>query len=331
MPQSPTKSNTIKSSSIIYGCQVNQVVYVEENVQILHCQDGRKFYSNYTIVAVPLSILQDGDIHFLPSGHFEQLMLQHPGYMWPGIKIFIKFKTKFQYDDPTQDKNSSQVYFYWSQDFQDFNPHYEEFETEEGENFFWDNSHDSTSQFLLLAGYLVGKPYDNFMKIVNDQKDLNKLTTSNRRNETNKFIRSSTNIYPHSFKKIDEDNHAESIMINDDDHDDGGNYMIVKVLLDMLDAVFDNQASSNYMDSFIMNWNNMPHIRGAYSSEGYDTNGTVPSLENKIWFAGEAFPLEQGDHGFVYGAYDSGEDAAMQIMALMRRNSTDRSTQVIKY
>lgn len=68
-------------------------------------------------------------------------------------------------------------------------------------------------------------------------------------------------------------------------------------ILNELDAIYDNQATPNYIKHVVQNWNNEPFIKAGYLTD-YADSGTVKklseSVENKVYFAG--------------GAYTDGED-----------------------
>jgi monoamine oxidase len=86
-----------------------------------------------------------------------------------------------------------------------------------------------------------------------------------------------------------------------------------------LDTFFGNGvATANYADNFIMNWADMPYIRGTYS---YPKPGMAPEtrgllkvpVSNKIYFAGEA-AHDGGHHGTVHGAMESALSAVTKIL-----------------
>lgn len=76
-----------------------------------------------------------------------------------------------------------------------------------------------------------------------------------------------------------------------------------------LDQMFDGQATQNYISHVIQNWSNEPFIQGSYSFSG---EGSIPPVESKIYFAGEAYT--DGASATVHGAGFSGRDAARTIL-----------------
>jgi monoamine oxidase len=94
---------------------------------------------------------------------------------------------------------------------------------------------------------------------------------------------------------------------------------MIPAILAQLDTFFGNGvATANYADHFIMNWADMPYIRGAYS---YPKPGMAPetrgllkvAVNNKIYFAGEAVH-DGGHHGTVHGAMESALAAVTKIL-----------------
>ena len=256
--------------NIVFGCRVTTIDYTSTPTR-LQCQDGRTFTSNYTIVTVPLQILNDHDIDFVPKEEITDVLqnlveVGVPGIMWDGIKFFIKFRTKFYGTES----------FHLSSNLQIKNPEQdgEEFETADGENLFFDYNIDPNQN--VLASYVTGIHYDTLLKL------------------SKEWYRT---------------NNATGVAYD-------SNEGIIQAVLKVLDTFFDGQASLNYIDSLLVNWSNEPYIRGTYSSAdaAYWDHGTMPNFHNKVWLAGEAFPFYETDSGFVYGAFDSGKAAAIQMI-----------------
>lgn len=83
---------------------------------------------------------------------------------------------------------------------------------------------------------------------------------------------------------------------------------IINQFLAELDAIFDGQASKNYVNHIIQNWSKEPYIKGAYSySFDGDQEEIVKAIKqpilNKVYFAGEALSIE--DQAMVQGACKS--------------------------
>ena len=101
---------------------------------------------------------------------------------------------------------------------------------------------------------------------------------------------------------------------------------IVRNVLDLLDDKFNGRASHNYIPgrSLVINWSKNENIKGTLSSWGYDkpkdkggpgNPSGAQSIVDKVWIAGEAFPVD-GQNGWVDAGAFSGDDAAKQILML---------------
>ena len=99
---------------------------------------------------------------------------------------------------------------------------------------------------------------------------------------------------------------------------------IVQEVLNLLDDKFNGKASQNYLPgrSLVINWSKDENTRGTLSSWGYDkpkdeggpgNPSGAESIEDKVWIAGEAFPID-GENGWIDAGAFSGDDAAKQIL-----------------
>jgi hypothetical protein len=103
---------------------------------------------------------------------------------------------------------------------------------------------------------------------------------------------------------------------------------IIDVLLDVLDEEFGGLARDSFVQGAIKNWSQDPFVKGSYSSCGYyDDNGNPAgalNIDNKVWIAGEAFPIDGEEYGWVDAGAFSGDDAAKQILLISEgRNVPD--------
>jgi Flavin containing amine oxidoreductase len=93
--------------------------------------------------------------------------------------------------------------------------------------------------------------------------------------------------------------------------------IILQRVLDLLDDEFDGMASISFVKGFVKNWSKDPNFLGALSSCGYDcydeSRSGAQALDDKVWIAGEAFPID-GNNGWVDAGAFSGDDAAKQIL-----------------
>ena len=231
------------ASKIVYGCQVNAVQYTGRDVEV-SCSGGHysKFYSKYVIVTVPLQVLKDGDIAFTPPLP-PKLVQGHPGVMWQGMKVFVTFSKR------------------WFEG--------ELFclvecpgETNLGGSYFWDYT-PVVPNHNLLAGLLMGRPYQHFEHMTEDQ--------------------------------------------------------IIVQLLHLMSIKFDLPISDYYVDHFVFNWTDQPFVRGTYTSEGI----MGPRMINdKVLLAGEAYPVNLEQNGWVHGAMNSGLESVQLMLEMERKRKT---------
>ena len=105
---------------------------------------------------------------------------------------------------------------------------------------------------------------------------------------------------------------------------------IINAILGDLDALYDGQATSNYIDGHVQNWNQQVFVRGAYSylSDDDEAYESIPTLRkplgNKLFFAGEAVPADL-ENGFAHGAALSGRAAAKSAQALLDDDATEQA------
>ena len=97
---------------------------------------------------------------------------------------------------------------------------------------------------------------------------------------------------------------------------------IIQEILALLDDQYNDMASRLYVRGFVKNWSKDTNARGTLSTFGYDEGGTGYASgaqnvygTNKVWIAGEAFPID-GSNGWVDSGAFSGDDAAKQIIEL---------------
>eukprot|EP00539_Tryblionella_compressa_P000652 CAMPEP_0178741938 /NCGR_PEP_ID=MMETSP0744-20121128/5412_1 /TAXON_ID=913974 /ORGANISM="Nitzschia punctata, Strain CCMP561" /LENGTH=540 /DNA_ID=CAMNT_0020394855 /DNA_START=37 /DNA_END=1655 /DNA_ORIENTATION=+ len=239
-----------KDDSVIqYGCQVTMVDSLINDFSVrTTCGDGRTFQSQHVIVTVPLPVLKDLEIDFLPPLPLS-MTVDHPGDMWPGIKVFLEFEDDFTDRGFCLDPLGS----CW-----------EQFEEEQ---LFWDLTSVNPPMAngnSIVAGYILGAGSEQFIDLPDEQ--------------------------------------------------------ILSILVDFLDDEFDGRARRSYVRGMVFNWNKQPFIRGTLSSCGYDCFGNpsgAQNVNNRLWVAGEAFPID-GNFGWVDAGAFSGDDAAKQILELDR-------------
>lgn len=98
----------------------------------------------------------------------------------------------------------------------------------------------------------------------------------------------------------------------------GDDDAIIAHFLAELDAIFNGQASANYVKHVVQNWSREPFIQGAYS---YSFDGNQEKLvaaigapvDGKIYFAGEALSVE--NQAMVHGACESAYATVAKMVA----------------
>ena len=104
-----------KSLDIHYGCVVQSIDYssLEIGRVTVKCQNGRVFHGSQVIIAVPLPILQDGDITFVPElPPAKQKAIANVPF-GSGLKVFLEFSEKFYYNNfGIQSKKRGERIFY---------------------------------------------------------------------------------------------------------------------------------------------------------------------------------------------------------------------------
>jgi monoamine oxidase len=95
-----------------------------------------------------------------------------------------------------------------------------------------------------------------------------------------------------------------------------------KAILLRLDRKFGKYlATRNYVKHKIVNWSKEPYIRGSYSSHGSSRWRGAQKITERLYLAGEAFPGDKQEVGWVHSAALSGKDAASQLMDYWERES----------
>jgi lysine-specific histone demethylase 1B len=102
----------------------------------------------------------------------------------------------------------------------------------------------------------------------------------------------------------------------------GSNTAITNALLDELDTMYNGQATTSFIASYVQNWTTNPFVKGAYSYStigmGNSRNIAAQSVENKLFFAGEAMNVN-GNHQTVYGAAETGYREVINILNSLKK------------
>ena len=90
--------NLVTSASLkkhmVFNSQVNEIDYRSEKITI-KTNSEEVYQADKVLVTVPISVLQNNDIHFKPSLPNEQIEAINKEYMPGGLKVFMEFKEKF--------------------------------------------------------------------------------------------------------------------------------------------------------------------------------------------------------------------------------------------
>jgi monoamine oxidase len=84
-------------NEIIYSCAVETIDYSDSNLVQVGATCGT-FQADRVVVAVPLTVLQDGDITFIPDLPEERKKVLKIVDTPPAVKVFLKFAKKFYPD-----------------------------------------------------------------------------------------------------------------------------------------------------------------------------------------------------------------------------------------
>lgn len=136
------------SSKISYNTIVSSIDYAGDQI-VIKTQDTQ-YLADKVIVSVPLKILKEKDISFVPSLPKDKLRAMDNVRIWEGFKAFFKFSTKF-YDDEYVFKVKPK---------------------HEGQKIYYNASHGQNSDTNVLGLFVVGTPAKAFTsRSGNDLKD----------------------------------------------------------------------------------------------------------------------------------------------------------------
>jgi monoamine oxidase len=100
-----------------------------------------------------------------------------------------------------------------------------------------------------------------------------------------------------------------------------GEDVLVRAILEDLDAIFDGRASATYVNHVVQDWAQEPFVRCAYTYWITDYASSIAQFQKpvhgKVFFAGEALPPDLENWGFVHGAALSGQKAAADVVAFL--------------
>ncbi|MEN9302438.1 MAG: hypothetical protein RL264_867 [Bacteroidota bacterium] len=86
------------ADKILVNTQVKSIDYSNTKIN-LQDQNGTTYVADKVIISVPISVLKDGDISFIPALPEEKTSAFQKIGMGPGMKVFLKFSEKFFHDN----------------------------------------------------------------------------------------------------------------------------------------------------------------------------------------------------------------------------------------
>jgi monoamine oxidase len=94
---------------------------------------------------------------------------------------------------------------------------------------------------------------------------------------------------------------------------------LVDYILSELDEMFDTNASNLFLDNYVVQlWSNESYIRTGYTQYVAGDPGPIQVLQTpvdgKLFFAGEALPVDGESWGYAHGAALSGRLAAAKVL-----------------
>eukprot|EP00529_Nitzschia_sp_RCC80_P020749 CAMPEP_0113471502 /NCGR_PEP_ID=MMETSP0014_2-20120614/17009_1 /TAXON_ID=2857 /ORGANISM="Nitzschia sp." /LENGTH=411 /DNA_ID=CAMNT_0000364135 /DNA_START=58 /DNA_END=1293 /DNA_ORIENTATION=- /assembly_acc=CAM_ASM_000159 len=112
----------LDQKKVVYNAIVKEIDYSSPSSPLLDsdsdktntikvtCQDGKEYVGTKVVCAVPLSILKDGDITFVPALPSSKQKALKKADFKPGLKMAIEFKKKFFVDVATDQHFLESVY-----------------------------------------------------------------------------------------------------------------------------------------------------------------------------------------------------------------------------
>lgn len=172
------------------------------------------FTADRIIVTVPVKLLQQGAINFIPALSNKKQNAINNVTVWDGCKAFIKFSQKFYPAFTSFDITPASA----------------------GQKLYYDAAYGQNTSDYILGLFAVGTGTQPYVSL--------------------------------------SDNDLRDYMLNE------------------LDAIYNGQASANYVAHIFQNWNAEPYAQGAYvyDQESWTRVRTLgESVENKVFFAGDAY------------------------------------------
>ncbi len=195
---------------------VSSIDYSDSQI-VITTQTGQ-LTTDRVIISVPLKILQDGNINFIPVLPSDKRNAINSATVWDGFKAFFEFSDKF-YHTATSFNIVPET---------------------DGQKLYYDAAYGQDTDKHILGLFVVGKPVEPY--------------ASRSGNELRDYV------------------------------------------LNELDEIYDDMASSSYRKHIVQNWNDEPFIRAGYLSDHEpfrNVRKLGESVNDQIFFAGG--PYTNGD------------------------------------
>lgn len=148
------------SNKIVYNSPVSEIDYSGERVAIRNV-NGEVFEADKVLVTVPITILQEGSIDFIPSFPLEKTTAINSVDMPDGLKVFIEFSERFYPDILFTGSLISEV--------------------QTSEKVFYDAAFRKDSNKNILGLFTVGEEATEYTSLITDdaiiEKVMNELDT----------------------------------------------------------------------------------------------------------------------------------------------------------
>lgn len=134
---------------ITFNCLVTTISWSNVSTEIL-CDDGQMFTGKKTIVTVPISILQDEDIEFVPELPSDFIDALNEPVMAAGMKVFLRFKDKFYPDSFIIEGDFDNVVL------------------DQSERFFYDETYGQNTTDNVMGMFVFGDIAERFVSLSDD-------------------------------------------------------------------------------------------------------------------------------------------------------------------
>ncbi|MEW5316230.1 MAG: hypothetical protein WDW38_007611 [Sanguina aurantia] len=275
---------------------------------LLTCVDGRRLRAGKVVIAVPLNVMRDGLINFIPSLPQPKLDAIQRVRMGNVVKILLTFSRQFwpegMYDIICPDSFVPEL---WMLRYDNAKP------TQTGAASAgavrWAREEKCRQDLRLQQQTLVPAP-------TSSSEPAQQQASSNERNTSNS---STTDRFPHVLVGFIAGTRAdEASKLRPDE--------VVTRFLDQIDKVFGKPgdltpATASLAQSRVIDWSKEKYVRGAYSyptlgAELGDRCKISSSVMGTLFFAGEHCNPDIGPT--VQGAIETGQRAALELEAVLK-------------